>query len=439
LVPRSSGGLDRVVDPLDREGGAEAEQKADEQADDDIERQVRLERSGGHLRPVDHRHDVGADAARHADFFEALEKCVVEAAVGVHLALQDGVLDAALAQRHQPGLAFVDLGLKRVLAGQGGLIIGPQRVGGRARNAAPLPGDLLGQRVDLVAELDHFREVRFEQPELLLILRLERGALLPEPLDRRIADRGHVRLGAGPLAVALLGGDAIASRRGQRVVGLDQSGGVDRLLLPDAAGAAGVDGEGDDPLLLGIIHQLTLGLLEAGLHRRDALLEEVAGVGRRLVAPLHVRLDEVVGISVGEPGGEIRTRALDLDPDQAALALRLNLDAALDHPGRRALARRPRQILVEHRLVVGEVGAAGDPLGQRPALQQADLGVEELAAARFGRLDLADLLADHLHALGIDLDGGLRPIEGGDHQRDDDRGEQAADGDGRDQPPPLWR
>ena len=39
-----------------------------------------------------------ADAAGHADLLVALQQRIIEAAVGVHLTLQDGILDAASAK-----------------------------------------------------------------------------------------------------------------------------------------------------------------------------------------------------------------------------------------------------------------------------------------------------------------------------------------------------
>ena len=50
------------------------------------------------IRAINDRHRRDADAAGHADFLVALEQRVIEAAVGINLALQDVVLNASAAE-----------------------------------------------------------------------------------------------------------------------------------------------------------------------------------------------------------------------------------------------------------------------------------------------------------------------------------------------------
>ena len=90
--------LDRVVDELEADGAGHSGGKPEAKSEDQVEEQVRLERQPRHVGAVDDRHRRDADAAGNADLLVALEQRVIERAVGVHLALQDRVLDAAPAQ-----------------------------------------------------------------------------------------------------------------------------------------------------------------------------------------------------------------------------------------------------------------------------------------------------------------------------------------------------
>ena len=100
--------FDRVVEPLEHVGGAAAPRRA--QGKESRARATAAARTARRaLRLVDDEHVVGADAARHVDFLVALQQALIERAVGVDLALQDVVLDAALLQIEHLGLQRLDL------------------------------------------------------------------------------------------------------------------------------------------------------------------------------------------------------------------------------------------------------------------------------------------------------------------------------------------
>ena len=65
------------------------------------------------LGPIDDLHIVGGDAAADADLLILLQQPVVQRTVGVHLALQNIILDAAIAQIEHLVLQLLDLLLKR--------------------------------------------------------------------------------------------------------------------------------------------------------------------------------------------------------------------------------------------------------------------------------------------------------------------------------------
>ena len=85
--------------------------------DHQVEHQVRLDREFGHLGLVDHGNVVDADPAGDADFLVALQQAVVELAVGIHLARQQVVLEAAVLAAEDGLLAFLQLGRELVVPG----------------------------------------------------------------------------------------------------------------------------------------------------------------------------------------------------------------------------------------------------------------------------------------------------------------------------------
>ena len=139
--------------------------------------------SDGASRAVDDRDGRHADAAGDADLLVALEQRVVEAAVGVHLALQDRVLDAAPAQVEHVALELRDAGLERLLRRQRAAIIGEQAVDPARRRLRRLAGDLPAELVDLRLEAEHLRMLGLHELALLLILGLKLRELLPKRLD----------------------------------------------------------------------------------------------------------------------------------------------------------------------------------------------------------------------------------------------------------------
>ncbi len=65
----------------------------DHQSEQQVEERPRAGRVGRHKRPIDDQNVVLADAAGDTDLLVALEQAVIQFAVGVHVALEDVVLD----------------------------------------------------------------------------------------------------------------------------------------------------------------------------------------------------------------------------------------------------------------------------------------------------------------------------------------------------------
>ena len=112
----SSPVLDRVVDEFEPDRPGDPGDQAKAEADDQVEEQIGLERQARDVGAVDDRDRSHADAAGDPDLLVALEQRVIERTVGVHVALQDGVLDASSAQVQHRALEPRDPRLERLLS-----------------------------------------------------------------------------------------------------------------------------------------------------------------------------------------------------------------------------------------------------------------------------------------------------------------------------------
>ena len=74
-------------------------------------------------RSIDDRDVVGPDAARDADLLIALQQSVIERAVGVDLALENGVVDAAISLIDDLVLGLVELRNEELLLVTCGLVV----------------------------------------------------------------------------------------------------------------------------------------------------------------------------------------------------------------------------------------------------------------------------------------------------------------------------
>ncbi len=116
-----------------------------------------------------------------------MQQAVIERATGVHLALQDVVLDRAVAKVEHIALEAVDLCLEGGLFVHGGQILRADRLANRC-------GDLVDVAVDLGdarLELEHLGIVGLINAQLLLVLGTETRLFLVEALDGTVLE--HLR------------------------------------------------------------------------------------------------------------------------------------------------------------------------------------------------------------------------------------------------------
>ena len=213
--------------------------------------------------------------------------------------------------------------------------------------------------------------VRLHQRALFLIFRLERGARLAQILGAGSHFGGGAHGNAG--SIGALGRDPARGRLGQCLVESDQRFTLQRIGI--AGGLAVLAAAGvDDALRLGIGDQLPFGFLEIGAGLGNLPLEEIAGIGRRFIAPLQVGIDEAFGNLVGDCRRKLRGFRVEAELDQLALFRRLDIKAADNLAGGGIEARRRIAALPDERLVVGKIEILRRALSDAPARQQADLG-----------------------------------------------------------------
>ena len=261
-------------------------------------------------------------------------------------------------------------------------------------------------------------------------------ALLQQSFDGLVAEHlryvedGHLR-DRPPL---LLGGNA----GGAGVIGsgvqLYEAGRGDRARHGGVRSLAGVCGA-DEPCRSRIVGQGALRLLQPQLCSRQLAREEVARICGAVELPLKVRLDELAGVGIGDPRGELRVGALERDTGHAGIARQFDGEMLLEQPqgrfpdargsgcGRRLLRQRNL-----HRVKEGGIAEQLQPLRhadrERPAPQHVRLGLEK--ALRIGIAGLRLHLGAFQHAIGflVDLDAGGCDIFGADQQRHDQAAKQ---------------
>ncbi len=326
---------DGLVHGLKKEGEGDAQRQARHPGHRQVVHRARLGRPARRLGPVDDGDVVGGDAARDADLLVPLQEPVIERAVGVHLALEDVVLDFAVAGVQHRSLQVGHVGLQGVLLLLRGQILGLQRGADGVGGGLQLPVDL----VELALQLTHVRIVGLVGLQLVFVLPLQLGPLLPQRLDggvRQDVGGGEVGgvLGGAP---ALLGLDPGGLGGGQGRVELTEVGRVQRLRRRRVLALSGL-GDLDDLLLGGVGDELALGFLKLGLQLGDVVLEELAGIGRGLEPPIQVGFDEAVREGVGDARRELRIRAVEGQPHQPGITHREDPEVAFQETDGAALA-----------------------------------------------------------------------------------------------------
>ena len=191
---------DRLVHGLEQERQDDPERQAGKAGDRQVVHRLRPRRRTRRTGPVDDGDVVGGDAAGDADLLVAVQQAIVERLGGIHLALQDVVLDLAVALVEHGGLLRIQLRLQLVHLRLRRVILGPQRTADGLRRRRELLGDV----IELLLQLHHVRIVRLIDLQLLVVLDGELDLVLPQLLDGRVAQqigRGEARGGLrGPIA-----------------------------------------------------------------------------------------------------------------------------------------------------------------------------------------------------------------------------------------------
>ena len=262
------------------------------------------------------------------------------------------------------------------------------------------PWSVLRGGVEPGLELDHLRVVGPVDLALLLEVGLDLGIGRPQGLDGRVVDGLGQGVDAELLELAVGGflGVALDLGRGQGRVHVGE-------LVDDRAL---VVAEVEEVLLLAVLLEVLLLALEVLAEQGDLLGQELRGLLGRLVAGLHREADELLDQGVDDVGGQggVRRDVADVDEPRlgdgrdaqpaldgegvAGVGRRRGAEAALRPPSlpRPKSQRKPTQLpqaaggpgpgvgTGRNSGRAAEVELLGHPLGQGPAGQEAELGVE---------------------------------------------------------------
>ena len=129
---------DAVAEGLERRDRRQCNHQPGEKRQDDVDLRIGRDRQKRRLGAVDDRNVVRGDARFGADFLVALEKPIVEFAVGIDLALQDVVADPERLLGERVALQAVDGALELRFLRLRGLILVADRVAdaGRERSSS---------------------------------------------------------------------------------------------------------------------------------------------------------------------------------------------------------------------------------------------------------------------------------------------------------------
>ena len=196
------GKLDRIVHRLHQEHNAQPQHNAGQQPNGGVQRQLGLVGEQRHLGLVHHLDVVGFHPAGHAHFFYLLQQAVVQLAVGVHFALEQVEIHAAVLGLHDLTAGLLQPGANQVLLPLGHLCL----VAHRSQNALHFGFDSAVELVDLRAQLLHLGEVVFVDLGRFLVVLIQLAdlgfvvlnRLALKHLARRIGGRANrlvVRIG----------------------------------------------------------------------------------------------------------------------------------------------------------------------------------------------------------------------------------------------------
>jgi hypothetical protein len=268
-------------------------------------------------------------------------------------------------------------------------------------------------------------------------------------LDGLVVHHLRQRLDARTLHAVVegFGADAVLLRLGQGSGEALQHLGVDAAALV----VAGLD----QLFLAGESHQRLFRLLQLGLHLLQAVLQEGLGVGGGVQPPRQIEVDEHGRDRIRHLGRQPGVGAVEVQPQQARIAHRLDRQSALHRAHHAAglgadvrvtsvglrgalVLLQPRQPgfhqrglgrLVERRML-GEVEFVHHALGGGAAFQHLLLGAHVLGAVPAGLRARRHLLVlQDLGLLGIDLQQGAGAVDrsgqiGGGHHRHHHDGEE---------------
>ena len=293
-------GLQGVVEVLEEEGDAHAQEGAEDEAEQDVAELLRADGVLGHDRGV-HDADVGGlELGGDVRLLGARHEVVEHRAGGVHLLLARVVGDGAAAEVEGFLLGGLEGGEDARFLRGGGLVV----VLRGADDVLGLGADLGAGLRDLVADLQHLGVLVEVALEELRLLALEVGELDAEVLDEAAAhDLGQLLGVGGAQHLAVEG--LFLEPLGLPLV----EGGAELLeaLVEEEAALLDVD----EALLLLLPLELAVELLHLAALLVDLGAEPVAGLGGGLEAQVEALRDVEVGEGVRGGGRELGAAARD--------------------------------------------------------------------------------------------------------------------------------
>ena len=289
-----------------------------------------------------------------------------------------------------------------------------------------LGAEQLARTRELAAQLAAPRVVRAELLRDQRVLDLEPGELLPQFLDERAGEDGRQAVVVAALHELVLGleRDALGFRRGEPPGELHHP--LVRHVLLEIGGHQMVRLLEDEETALRLLH--------AGLELGELRLQKAAHLLRRRVQALQAAAHEETGVRVGDVGGQIRIRQLELHGNEPGAAHGEDGEQLQVLPEERggigvlttggpAVGQRP-----EEARVAGQAELVDHPLDQARAAQQIELRlVVVVLGAVEGRLRLDRLAVQDLEGASLDEHRRLPHVEAG--------GEPAVEAGGADQQP----
>ena len=330
---RIAGGADSAVDSFAEEDESESEDRSAAQTDRGIHRDARTVRVQRRAGTVHNEHVAVAHRGRQAGFFDALQHHLVDAAIGINVALQRVVMDGFVGLI---GHEFLLLGARfrqEILAAQRSGIL----VAHAAQKIASFFAYFCVQSVNFGLHPLHFVMLRRKRGAELRVFRLQHRQFLPV-----IAHRGVVqdfRQGICCLVFRSFGScldhDAVGLGSRQFILQFFQTS-FGKIVFLRSNGQAG---------RAGVLLQFGFRLLELRFHLVEVTRQPFGGALRGPPTLFLTQFDKFADKRVGKICGPLRVRRFVSDFEQTRVAGSTHRQILLD--------------LTNQFLALGKVGVLG--------------------------------------------------------------------------------